>query len=82
MIYCPAEIISTSQGLSGLPTNVKNHFIVADTAVDFSISIINALKFPVTNNYSSRLSVRHLFSPSIVFKLIESLKITNNDLNK
>lgn len=43
MLFAPAMLVSTSQGVSGLPADVRTCFYVADDAPSFAQSILSAL---------------------------------------
>jgi hypothetical protein len=73
MLFCPADIISTSQGLAGLPTVVRQHFRCADTADDFSKNILDALYSTPLENLSDRSDARALFSYGMAQGLIRTM---------
>lgn len=78
MLFCPAEIVSTSQGLAGLPTSVKHRFRCADTADAFSMHIVSALAIEYSHIQSDRAEARALFSYERGRELIYSLRSNKN----
>jgi polysaccharide biosynthesis protein PslH len=73
MLFCPAEIVSTSQGLAGLPTEVTQHFRCADSADSFSTQILDALDHTPPTTTIDRAGARALFSFERARGLISSL---------
>ena len=74
MLFCPAELVSTSQGLAGLPVEVTQHFHCADTAETFALQILNALKGDQQNLQITRKEARAFFSPVRARHLIQTLR--------
>ena len=74
MLFCPAEIVSTSQGLAGLPISVKQHFRCADTAEAFSTHILDALGSAQPHCHIAREEARTLFSYKRAQELISGLQ--------
>jgi len=46
MLFCPAQLVSTTQGIAGLPESIKSHFHQADTPDSFADAILGALSMP------------------------------------
>jgi polysaccharide biosynthesis protein PslH len=75
MLLLGKPIVSTPQGISGLPPQAKQLFIVADSAVTFAKEIIELLSTTPKLKVEKQL-LESLFGCQVVEKIIKEIKTT------
>lgn len=74
MLVSRRPIISRSQGISGLPEEIKQYFIVADEAQSFADEIVKCLStHPKTNNIEPDL-LNSFFGPQAINNVVSEFK--------
>ena len=74
MLFTPAALVSTAQGLQGLPTHVRAEFAQADTAQAFAAAVAVALAASHCGVSTSRVLARDEFSPNQVEAVLAHMK--------
>ncbi|WP_323506363.1 glycosyltransferase [Glaciimonas sp. Gout2] len=74
MLFSPSQLVSTTQGLTGLPAEVTRHFRCADTPEDFSTQVLEALDAPDNDFTADRDAAREKFSSSRAEQLVRSMR--------
>ena len=74
MLFSPAQLVSTTQGLAGLPSEVTRHFRRADLPEAFIAAVLDALDAPVGNLAAERAVARQHFSSARAEALIRSVQ--------
>ncbi|MCP5277279.1 MAG: glycosyltransferase [Thiobacillus sp.] len=70
MLFSPAQLVSTNQGLAGLPKEVTQHFRRADTSEAFIAAVLDGLDAPIGDYDMERVQVRSIFVSLQVNRLI------------
>jgi hypothetical protein len=73
MLMTDAPIVSTMQGVRGLPESVKQQFNICDTAQEFATAIISNLRAPDVD-LTARQSARELFGVAALKSELELQK--------
>ncbi len=68
MLYSSAGLVSTSVGVKGLPSQVKQCFLIADNAKSFAQAIVTCMS-GATHDLELRARIRDMFSESTVVDL-------------
>lgn len=74
MLFSPAQLVATSQGLAGLPIEVTRHFHRADAPDAFVKAILKALDAPVDGVDAERADARRHFSFTRAQGLMRSIR--------
>lgn len=74
LIMTDQPIVSTTQGIYGLPESVKETIAIADTASSFAQSILDYLLEKEQINLPGRQMVRGLFSTQRIQSVVEKVK--------
>lgn len=74
MLFTPAQLVSTTQGLTGLPGEVTRHFHCADAPDAFAGAILQGLAVPEGNLAAERAEARRLFSFAGATELMRSIQ--------
>lgn len=75
MLFTGARLVTTTQGLKGMPPEARQHFDVVDTAPAFAQAILAGLEQDEQREqvYQGRASARALFSSGRIRWLLEAL---------
>jgi len=75
MLFSPALLVATCQGVAGLPPEVSQHFRLANTAEEFSSAVLGALDSFVVDVdvIAARREARELFASSRASILMKTL---------
>ena len=74
MLFAPAHLISTSQGVAGLSSDITKHFDIADDAETFARAVVNALNCPIKDYSAERAAARDEFSEARVVRVLSTMQ--------
>lgn len=74
MLFSPAQLVSTTKGLAGLPPDVTRHFRRADSPEAFVGAVLDVLDAPVGDLAAERAEARQNFSFGRAEGLIRSMQ--------
>lgn len=74
MLFTPARLVSTNEGVAGLPDAVKHHFQLANSPLEFKAAILQSLGQDTAPVSAEREAARGYFAASRAVELLQTLR--------